>query len=253
MIYKFLSFLFFCGVCISTFGQELQSPQISQNAIFANPGLAGSKGQTRICASAGVITKRIGERSFQSPFHSNTHSNLTLSADGAILKKSIGIGGYITNTSYTVLSEANSTHSFSTSSLLKAKNLSQYNSLGLGFIVAPKFYLNSTVDPEKSHCLSPSISIGMRESSYKISSDSNLRNYQGQLNDVSHSEKNSYVTFDHISAGLLYNTTTGYYGLKINYLKSALYRHDISFGFVGAHSFYNKKITNPKFSFNVKS
>jgi hypothetical protein len=250
MIYKFLSFLFFCGACVSVFGQELQSPQISQNAIFANPGLAGSKGQTRTCASAGVITKTTGEDSFQSPLQTNTQSNLTISADGTILKKSIGIGGYINNTSYSVLSEGNFTHSLSNPDLLNEKKFSKYNSIGLGLIVAPKFYLNSNNASSKSHCFSPSISFGMRESSYQISSDSNLKNYQGQLYDVSYSEKNSYVSFDHISAGLLYNTTTGYYGLKINYLQSALNRYDVSFALVGAHSFYNKKITNPNFSFN---
>ena len=47
--------MLFCGVCISVFGQELQSPQINQNAIFANPGLAGSKGQARVCGSMGRL------------------------------------------------------------------------------------------------------------------------------------------------------------------------------------------------------
>jgi len=38
-------------ICNSVSAQELQSPQISQHAIFSNPGLAGQMGYTRIAAS----------------------------------------------------------------------------------------------------------------------------------------------------------------------------------------------------------
>src|SRR6187431_1982454 len=102
MIYKFLSLLFFCGACVSVFGQELQSPQINQNAIFANPGLAGSKGQTRVSASTGIFRhKDYGYLNntlvwkTQAPVY---HAS-SLSIDGLVLNKSIGLGAYIQKTS----------------------------------------------------------------------------------------------------------------------------------------------------------
>jgi len=256
MTYKFLSLLFFCGVCVSAFGQELQSPQINQNAIFANPGLAGSKGQTRVCASAGAISTTIGDFTLELPQQTTTHSNFLISADGLILNKSIGIGGYVSNTNYNKSNNGLVYWDFpihinnNDTILFETNSSSGYSSFSAGVVIAPKFYLYSNSSKEKNRSISPALSIGARESSYRTSSDSTFQYSNAPNNTYGHSDKSSYFSLSNISAGILYNTNKGYCGIKISYLQSSLNRYDVSGSFVCAYSFYNKKISNPKFSFN---
>jgi len=256
MTYKFLSLLFFCVTCVSAFGQELQSPQINQNAIFANPGLAGSKGQTRVCISGGLITTSIGDHTIQSPLKTSTHSNFLISADGAILKKSIGIGCYISNTNYSKSNNGLIYWDFpihinnNDTILFETNSSSVYSSFSAGVVIAPKFYLYSNSSKEKNRSISPALSIGARESSYKTSSDSTFQYSNAPNNSYGHSDKSSYFLLSNISAGLLYNASKGYCGIKVSYLQSSINRFDINGAFFFAHSFYNKKISNPRFSFN---
>ena len=253
MIYKFLSILFFCGACVSAFGQELQSPQINQNAIFANPGLAGSKGQTRVCTTAGTVSTTIGNHTLESPQQTTTHSNFLVSADGLILNKSIGIGGYISNTNYSKSNIGfvgpNIPQNIDTL-LYKSEISLRYSNISAGIIVAPKFYLYSNTSTDKSRFISPALSFGIRESTYDTSSDSAFLYSNAPSASYGHSDQSSYFSLNHISAGILYNTSKGYCGIKVSYLESSINRFDISGAFVCAHSFYNKKTSNPKFSFN---
>jgi len=240
MIYKFLSLLFFCCGCISAFSQELQSPQINQNALFANPGLAGSKGQTRVCTSLSIANNN-----YSSPatvfFNERSITNRTYngfgSIDGLILKNKIGIGGYIKNEFY---SRKYTNSFYDTLQTYHAyTNCFNYSNMYMGLMIAPKFHIHSNKIEHPGRTLSPSIGIGFKATQFNYSD-----------NDTTYKNGICSSSLDYLSIGLLYSTPKSYWGLKCNFNQyhNHLFLYDISI--VVARSYFNKKAIDPKFSFN---
>ncbi len=255
---RFLSFLFFCGVCISTFGQELQSPQISQNAIFANPGLAGSKGQTRVCGSMGRLDFNKFDYSYQDSISSwsgngkNQITNGAFSVDGLAFKKSIGFGAYAKFNTY----GAHRNYSYRNDTLQRKyyseylHNLT-YSNIETGIMIAPKFYLSAKSDNKNNKSISPSISIGIR------GQFANINDYESHVN-TSLSPMDSIVTdnrnyrnieLSHVSFGFLYSTKKGYSGLNLSFIHNDEGGFYYKPSFLFAHTFSNKKKASPNFSF----
>jgi len=255
-----LSLLFFYSFCISVFGQELQSPQINQNAIFANPGLAGSKGQTRVCTSLGRIDFsgfKGSNYSYQNSISISNSSarsqitNGTLSIDGLAFKKSIGIGAYAkfntygshSNSMYRNDTMSNYYYSGSTYDLI-------YSNIETGIMIAPKFYLASRQSKNNNKSISPSISFGIR------GQFANQNSYRGYINNSSpidsaiiDNRKYRNIELSNITFGFLYNTKKGYSGLKLSFTHNDEGGFYFKPAFLFAHTFSNKKIANPIFSF----
>ena len=247
---NFLSLLFFCGVCVSAFGQELQSPQINQNAIFANPGLAGSKGQTRVCANMGRML--YGKSSDK--YHRNLTNGL-ISIDGLILKKSIGFGAYVkfNNYNYYNYSPYNNLGQYNVYKYTTEHKYDlTYSNIETGIMVAPKFYLTSSKVGKQNRCISPSISFGLRGNFAKLNSYYNYANtsYSPLDSVVSTNSNYSSIELSHITFGFLYNTEKGYSGIKqsFNHIDEGGFNYKTSFVF--AHTYCNRKVENPKFSFS---
>jgi hypothetical protein len=253
MIYKFLSLLFLgCGCgCFSAFSQELQSPQINQNAIFANPGLAGSKGQTRIGTTMGAANNNYYARAtpFTNGYSTTNHIYSGLgSIDGLILKNKIGIGAYLKNEYY----QKKYTTSFydSLQSYHTITNCFNYSNIYMGLMIAPKFYIHSTKTEKPGRTLSPAIGIGFKATQFNYSGDDIIYFIPNTDTIYKNGMRSSSISLDYISLGLLYSTPKSYWGLKCNFnqYNNYLFLHDISL--VVARSYFNKKVTDPNFSFN---
>ncbi len=252
MTCKFLSLLFFCGVCIAAFGQELQSPQINQNAIFANPGLAGSKGQTRVCVNVGIvnITDDVPHNRLQDTLSgSSVLKNGLISADGLMLNKSVGIGAYLKYNTFQKDYHISGGYAQYTWDL--NYDLSYYN-VETGIVIAPKFYLTAKDTKKNDRSISPSFSIGVRSNQANLKSKNyyfdSTKSPQDSTSDKSKDYSN--IELSQITAGFLYNTKKGYAGAKVSLLNVEEGGADYKMSFVLAHSFYNKKVEKPNFSFN---
>jgi hypothetical protein len=249
---KFLFFILFCGVTISTFGQVLQSPQISQNAIFANPGLAGSKGQTRVCANfTGIYTNYQIGRSWSTTGNTSTTSRQNnsvgglISVDGLILKNKLGIAGYVRDESF----QLNDTYKFYQNNIQYDTDYIKYhyNNFTAGFMLAPKFQLTAKNINKNDHVLSPALAIGIKTTKF---------NYSGP-GFYNHTTKDSIKDgaqkftsgLDYISASLIYSSSKSYCGIKLNFKthQDVFLLYDVSF--VYAKTYANKASVNPKFSF----
>jgi len=262
MTCKFLSFLFFCGACVSAFGQELQSPQISQNAILANPGLAGSKGQTRVCASLGRIDFN-GFKGYNynhndsiSNYRASGISQLTngsLSIDGLAFKKSIGIGAYAKFNTYSIhrnsmyRNDTISNYYYSSESLYDLT----YSNIETGIMIAPKFYLAARPGKPNNKSISPSISFGIRGQFANQNSYKNYIKTSSSLIDSTVIDNRNYrnIELSNITLGFLYNTKKGYSGLKLSFTHNDEGGYYFKPAFLFAHTFCNKKVVSPTFSF----
>lgn len=229
MIYKFLLFPLFLCLCISVAAQELQSPQISQNAIFANSGLAGSKGQTRICTALTMATD---------PGYSKLYNGL-VSMDGLILKNKIGIGGYLKNEFYKI----NNTYTNDQSQTFT------YTNMYMGVMFAPKFHIGTNNIKKPGRTFSPAIGFGLKATQFDYTgftftnSSGERKLYYDGLQDYS-------INMDFISLSLLYSSPRSFVGVKFNVSEyhSNFYLHDASITL--ARSYYNSKVSKPDFSFN---
>jgi len=249
MIYKFLSFLFFCGACVSAFGQELQSPQINQNAIFANPGLAGSKGQTRVSASAGVVHQNIfSNTNNNSNYDKSKYYNSALSIDGLVLHNSIGVGMYIQHNSYAEKHSEEQEFSPSNFAYNKKTNDITLNTTTIGFIIAPKFYLNSKKSNKDGGSISPALGFGFRNSNL-------IHDYYYHSSFFTMDSTNSYnyseteFCFSNIDLGLLYNGKNGYLGFKSTLLNNLNKSYVFIASIIAARTFYHNGDKESNFSF----
>lgn len=252
MIYKFLSLLFFCGVCVSAFGQELQSPQINQNAIFANPGLAGSKGHTRICtALSRYHSKYFIWNDMDSSGHNNdSYSNRKIhnglvSIDGLIMKNTLGIAGYIKNESF---QRINSYNSYQNNILTNTRSIKyEYTNIYMGFMLAPKFHLTAQKTNKQDHVLSPAVAIGFKGTQFDYSGPSF---YNPTTKDtIKDGSTKSSLGLDYVSLSLLYSSPKSYLGIKLNFKNyiNEFLLYNVSF--VYAKTYSNKKVKDSKFSF----
>ena len=196
MTYKFFSFLFFCGVCVSAFGQELQSPQINQNAIFANPGLAGSKGQTRICTALA---------SFNSKYAASNRTvyNGLVSADGLIMKNRLGIAGYIKNESF---NRTNTYNSYLNGIQTYTHDIKyNYTNLYMGLMLAPKLEITAKNTNKQNHVLSPALAIGFKGTQFDYSG-TDFYNSTTQDSIKNGSTRNTFE-LDYAYLSMLYRST----------------------------------------------
>ena len=249
---NFLSFLFFCGACVSAFGQELQSPQINQNAIFANPGLAGSKGQTRICTALSGYRSQHKYSNYASnngyPDNIVTNRNFyngLVSIDGLVMKNKLGIAAYVKNES---LQRINTYNYYQNNILANTPDIQyNYRNFNMGFMLAPKFHLTSQKLNKQDHVLSPALAIGFKSAQFKYSGPS-YYNYTTQDSIRNGDAKNTFG-LDYVSLSLLYSSSKSYSGIKLNFeaFRNTLIMY--SFSFVYAKTYSNKRVTNPKFSF----
>lgn len=249
---RFLSLLFFSSVCISAFGQDLQSPQISQNSIFVNPGLAGSKGQTRVCANlSGIYTGyyRGGSSSgsgysYKTAEQENLFGGL-ISADGLILKNKLGIAGYVRNETFQI----NYIHKFYQNNIRYDTDYWKYhyNNFSLGFMLAPKFHLTAQKNGKNDHVLSPALAIGFKATQFNYSGPG-FYNYSTKDSIRDNTQKNA-SGLDYVSASLVYSSVKSYCGIKLNFKtdQDVFLLYGVSF--VYAKIYANKTQTNPKFSF----
>ncbi|WP_299251074.1 hypothetical protein [uncultured Cytophaga sp.] len=252
MTYKNSIIILFCFICISTFGQELQSPQISQNAIFANPGLAGSKGETRISTAllAYKWKRQYSDNADNNGYNYTSISkrnvyNGLISIDGLILKNKLGIAGYLKNESLNCTDIYNS---YQYNSLTNARHITyQYTNINMGFMIAPKFQITARNNKKQDHVLSPAFSIGFKETQSEYTGPT-IYTYHHQDSTVSGKQKSSFG-LDYVSASLLYSSPNSYTGIKLNFGNYAnnFILYDVSFLYAKTYS--NKKIAEPKFSF----
>lgn len=252
MIYNFLSLLFFCGVCISAFGQELQSPQINQNAIFANPGLAGSKGQTRICTALSAYNSKYKNYMYASNNGYTDYSvkNRTIysglvSIDGLIMKNKLGIAGYLKNDSHQI----DYTYNFYQNNIqYDTKHIKyHYTNLYTGFMLAPKFHLTAQKLNKQDHVLSPAIAIGFKGNQFAYSGPGF---YNSTTQDsIANGDKKNTFALDYFSLSLLYSSPKSYTGVKLNFKNyvNTFLLYNVSF--VYAKTYANKNVKDPKFSF----
>lgn len=246
MTYKSSLFLLFAGACVSVYGQELQSPQINQNAIFANPGLAGSKGRTRVCASLG--TTHINETKGQTYYDldKSQYYNSSISFDGLIFKSTVGAGMYIQNNHYSRKYSVNETFpnpAFSTSEEDKVS----YTTTTIGAIAAPKFYLRAKKANKEGASISPSFSIGIRNDNLTNNHSYTSRTLPDSINN--YTAHTSHVCLSNVVVGLLYNTKNGYAGVKTTLLNSGNKETYILTSFVLARNFHYNNDPTSDFSF----
>lgn len=252
MTYKFLSLLFFCGVCVSAFGQELQSPQINQNAIFANPGLAGSKGQTRVCTALSAFNSNYPSgRMWDNNGYLNqtitkrTIYNGLISIDGLVMKNRLGIAGYLKNESHQI----NNRYDFYQNNVQYATKYIKYHytNFNMGFMLAPKFHLTAQKTNKQDHVLSPALAIGFKGTQFDYSGSS-FYNSTTQDSIINGNKKNTFG-LDYISLSLLYSSPNSYSGIKLNFenYRNTFLLYNISFLYAKTYS--NKNVKDPKFSF----
>jgi hypothetical protein len=252
MTYNISITLFFYFVCVSVFGQELQSPQISQNAIFANPGLAGSKGQTRI--STALLAYQ-WKRQYSDSYDNNGYHDESLakrgiynglvSIDGLAFKNKLGIAGYLKNESYNRI-ETHKTYQYNTlTNTNEIKYL--YTNINMGVMIAPKFQITARNIKKQNHVLSPALAIGFKGTQSEYAGPT-IYNYYNQDSTFSGKQKNSFG-LDYISASLLYSSPNSYTGIKLNFVNyvNTFLLYEISFLYAKTYS--NKKVEKPKFSF----
>jgi hypothetical protein len=244
MIYKLLSLLFLCATCVSVFGQELQSPQINQNAIIANPGLAGSKGNTRICASIGGVSRNIFPTNNTTNINKSTYYNSTISIDGLVFKSSIGVGMYIQHNSY--VEKYYHIHELSPNnySYDKTTNDVTLNTTTVGFIISPKFYLKT----KKGSSISPALGFGFRNSNLNHDYYYNSSFF---TNDTTSSYNYNKTEFclSNIDLGLLYNSKNGYVGIKNTLLNNLNKSYILIATIIAARTFYYNGDEESNFSF----
>ncbi|WP_291276149.1 hypothetical protein, partial [Flavobacterium sp.] len=207
-------------ICIVASAQELQAPQINQNAIFANPGLAGSKGQTRICTALSAFHANYlsGEGwdsngNTSQKFRNRNLYSCLVSMDGLILKNKLGIAGYIKNEWHQI----NDTYNFyqnNTQTNAKYMNY-KYTNLLMGFMLAPKFHITSSKENKQDHVLSPAAAIGLKDTRFNYSGE-NFYNYTTQDSIINGENKNT-LNLDYVSASLLYTSPRSYTGIKLNF------------------------------------
>jgi len=249
---NFLSLLFFCGACVSAFGQELQSPQISQNAIFANPGLAGSKGQTRVCTSISAFYSNYPSRRTwdNNGYLSQTITkraiyNGLISIDGLIMKNRLGIAGYLKNESHQI----NDRYNFYQNSIQYDTKYIKYlyANFNIGFMLSPKFHLTAQKTNKQDHVLSPAIAVGFKGNQFTYSGPS-FYNSTTQDSIINGNKKNTFG-LDYVSLGLLYSAPNSYSGIKLNFKNyiNTFLLYNVSF--VYAKTYFNKTVKDPKFSF----
>lgn len=246
----FLSLLFFCGACVSIFGQELQSPQINQNAIFANPGLAGSKGQTRICTALSTYRSKYKNYGYTNGNNDYSVQNRTIyngliSVDGLIMKNRLGIAGYLKNESHQI----EYTYIFYQNNIPNGTKRIEYHytDLHAGFMMAPKFHLTAQKLNKQDHVLSPALAIGFKGTQFNYSGP-NLYNYTTHDSIMNGDKKNTFG-LDYISLSLLYSSPKSYSGIKLNFKNyiNEFILYNVSF--VYAKTYTNKKVKDSKFSF----
>ena len=248
---KFLLLLFFFA-CVSVFGQELQSPQINQNAIFANPGLAGSKGQTRICTSISAFRSQ-----HKYPYYASNNGqpdntianrnfyNGLVSMDGLVMKNRLGIAGYIKNESF---QRINTYNYYQNNILTNTSDIKYiYTNFNLGFMMAPKFHLTAQKLNKQDHVLSPALAVGFKGTQFNYSGPG-YYNYTTH-DSVRNGETKNTFGLDYVSLSLLYSSPKSYSGMKLNFeaFRNTLIMYSVSF--VYAKTYSNKSVTNPKFSF----
>ncbi|WP_018343314.1 hypothetical protein [Cytophaga aurantiaca] len=252
MTCKFLSLLFLCGACVSAFGQELQSPQINQNAIFVNPGLAGSKGQTRICTALSTFRSQHENQSYVSSngytgntvYNRNFYNGL-VSIDGLVMKNRLGIAGYIKNESF---QRINTYNYYQSNILTNTSDIKySYTNFNAGFMMAPKFHLTAQKLNKQDHVLSPALAVGFKETKFNYSGPG-YYNYNTH-DSIRNGEAQNTFGLDYVSLSLLYSSLKSYSGIKLNFeaFRNTLIMYSVSF--VYAKTYSNKSVTNPKFSF----
>jgi len=247
---NFLSLLLFCGACVSVFGQELQSPQINQNAIFANPGLAGSKGQTRICTALSAYNSKYKTYSYTNGNNDYSSQNKSIyngliSVDGLIMKNKLGIAGYLKNESHQI----DYTYNFYQNNIQYDTRYVEYHYTNLlaGFMLAPKFHITAQKLNKQDHVLSPAVALGLRGTQFDYSGP-NMYDYTNQDTIKNGTKKNTF-TLDYVSLSLLYSSPQSYAGFKLNfkdYINTFLL-YNVSV--VYAKTYSNKHVKDPKFSF----
>jgi len=248
----FLSFLFFCGACVSAFGQELQSPQINQNAIFANPGLAGSKGQTRVCTALSAYRSLYQTYNYagSNVYNDNRIVNRSIynglvSVDGLIMKNRLGIAGYIRNES----NQIDYTYNFYQNNIQYDTRYIKYNysNIYMGFMLAPKFHLSAQKLDKQDHVLSPAAAIGFKGTQFEYDGRS-FYNYTTQDSIINGDKENTF-RLDYVSLSLLYSSPNSYSGIKLNFKNyiNTFLLYNVSF--IYAKTYSNKHVQDPKFSF----
>jgi hypothetical protein len=253
MTYNISIVLFFYVVCVSAFGQDLQSPQINQNAIFANPGLAGSKGCTRVSSALSFYNS---SQQISSGWDSNGNLlsktiqkremyNGLISIDGLLLKNRLGIAGYLKSGSYIV---SNFNNSYQNNIAYDPKSIKyNYSNFNMGFMLAPKFHLTGKRNGGNDHVLSPAFAIGLIVTQFNYSG-TKYYNYTTQ-DSIKDGDKKISLGLDYMSASLLYSSSKSYSGIKFNFeiFKNTFILHSISF--IYAKTYSNRKVENPKFAF----
>ena len=250
MTYKFLYLLFFFCACASAFGQDLQSPQINQNAIFANPGLAGSKGQTRICTALSAFNSKYKTYSYTNSNNDYSYQNRTIynglvSVDGLIMKNKLGIAGYLKNESHQI----DYTYNFYQNNIQYNTRYIEYHytNLHAGFMLAPKFHLTAQKLNKQDHVLSPAVAIGIKGTQFDYSGPS-IYNYVTHDSMPKGFQKKTF-TLDYVSLSLVYSCPKSYFGLKLNFKNyiNEFLLYNVSFAY--AKTYTNKNVKDPKFSF----
>jgi hypothetical protein len=251
MSYKISILFYICLICNSVSAQELQSPQISQQAIFANPGLAGQMGYTRIAASLSTYKSSNYYKDFIDMNHSyetikkRSFNNGLISADGLILKKRLGIGGYFKSETFERIDTDNF---FQNSTYTNSANQKySFSNIYMGLMLAPKFQLPAKNENRQAHVLSPALAIGFKGTQFDYSG-ATFYNYAIQDSTRSGVQNKSFG-LEYVSASLLYSSATSYSGIKLNFQNyiHAFVLYDVSFLYSKTYS--NKNVTEPRFSF----